>query len=419
MKATVSKVSKRIEVKPNKTEGIENYDEDNAYPQRVEDIINASGTGTLCTDIMAKFLYGDGFLDETFGNTVVNSQGLTANKLLNRLAKQIAKYNGCTTHVNYNGLGQKTEINYVPFKNVRFTTEDNKDYPLMLAVYDDWQKIKSRRIDVDKVDFIDFFNDKINVILEQVEDAGGWDNYAGQILYWTTEGNIYPLAQADSVLEDLQTDAQSKIFKFRNISTNFMASYIFETGAFENDEDRTAFAESLKTFQGADETSKIMHVEKEEGADQDSKSINIQKVDIQDIDKLYEYTENSVRDSIIRNYLIPPVLLIQTAGKLGSASEIKDATAFYNGVTKEYRNHLEEIFKKLFTNFVGVTVTDFTIKELTPRVVDVKDTIEGKSKIIEIISSQMTATQKQNILVELFDFSLEDAMKLTNDIQLR
>ncbi len=87
MKSTLTGVVKRVVIKPNKTDGILNYDEDNAYPQRVLDIINSSGTGTLCTDLMAKFIYGNGFKDKALGKLVVNKKGLTANQLLRKLSK--------------------------------------------------------------------------------------------------------------------------------------------------------------------------------------------------------------------------------------------------------------------------------------------------------------------------------------------
>ncbi len=58
------------------------------------DIINASGTGTLCTDLMAKFIYGNGFKDKTLGKLVVNKKGETANQLLRKLSKSIANFYG-------------------------------------------------------------------------------------------------------------------------------------------------------------------------------------------------------------------------------------------------------------------------------------------------------------------------------------
>jgi len=425
MKATLSKVEKRIEIKPSKTDGIDNYDIDNAYPQRIIDIINSSGTGTLCTDIMAKFIYGEGFENEEFGKMKVNSKGITANQLLFKFAKSLARFNGFTSHVNFNGLYQKTSIDYIPFEDVRFTTSDNKKYPNMLAVYHDWQKIIDRSIKESNIDFINFYNPKPNVIQEQVDKQLGetlaekWANYNGQILYYTPDGIEYPLAPSDSVLEDIQTDSQAKIFKFRNITTNFMASHILEIATFESDEEKAKFEETLKQFQGSDNTSQILLFESESGVVDGEGSFKLTKIDIQDIEKLYEFTENSVRDNIIRNYLIPPVLLLAVAGKLGSSSEIKDATAFYNGMTKDYRLQLEETFKELFTNFVGVSVDDFSIKELSPQIVKTKDTTEGKTKVVEVLSSTvLTPNQKKNILINIYDYSLEDANLLTTDISL-
>ena len=50
MKATLT-TEKRLTEKDNRSEGIVNYDTDNAYPQRVEDIINSSSVGTLCHNL--------------------------------------------------------------------------------------------------------------------------------------------------------------------------------------------------------------------------------------------------------------------------------------------------------------------------------------------------------------------------------
>jgi len=81
------------------------------------------------------------------------------------------------------------------------------------------------------------------------------------------------------------------------------------------------------------------------------KQIELQKVDIQDYDGLYEYTENSSRDNIIKSFLIPPVLLVRTSGSLGTSKEISDATEFYNAITADDRLIIEEILKQVFSNF--------------------------------------------------------------------
>jgi len=414
-KATVTDVTKRISLKPNKTEGIINYDVDNAYPQRVIDIINSSGTATLCTEILSKFIYGGGFASESLAKLKLNKQGVTANKLLFKVCQTRAKLKGLALHVNYNALYKVSSISFVPFQDVRFTDDDEKnEHRNMLAVYDDWQKVKRSKIYQKDIDYIHFYNPKPDVIQRQVEEVGGWQNYKGQILYYTPEGIKYPLAPSDAVLEDVQTDAHAKTFKNRNITTNFMASYIVRTGMFEGEQEREEFIESLTNFQGQDNALKMMLMEEEDfGADAESASFKLEKVDIQDIEKLYEYTEESVRNNIIRNYLIPPTLLVATAGKLGTSTEIQDATAFYNGVTEDLRSTTSEIFQELLSNSVFQVEDDFDIKPVKASTVDAKDTPEGKAKIVDVLKDTTLSPQsKQNILIDLYGFTIEEAIRL-------
>ena len=411
MKATVTDVNKRISIKPNKQAGTLNYDVDDKYPQRVDDITNSSGTATLCTAIFAKFIYGGGFVNETLAKTKVNAKGLTANKLLVKEGKEASKFGGVAIHVNYNALFEKTSFDKIQFENVRTTLskKENKKHPNMLAVYFDWGKEFSTNIDEKKVDYIDFYDPRPEVIQAQVDKAGGWGNYKGQIFYLTDRGHQYTLAPGDAVLEDMQTDSHAKIFKFRNITTNFMASYIARTGVFESVEKKDAFLEQLTLFQGAENSSKFLHVE-EEG---EEKSLVLDKVDIQNIEGLFEFTEESVRNNIIRQYLIPPVLLLAIAGKLGSSSEIKDATAFYNGITEDERLAMSEIFRELFDNSIFDVGDAFDIKPVVANTVPVKETTEGKKAIVEILSnSALSETQKKTVLEVVYELTHEEALKL-------
>ena len=182
-----------------------------------------------------------------------------------------------------------------------------------------------------------------------------------------------------------------------------MASHFLEVDEFENEEDRAEFDSVLTEFQGADDAMKIMLLEKKAGQEA---SFNLQKVDIQGVDRLYEYTENSVRDSIIRNYLIPPVLLLQTAGKMGTSKEIQDATNYYNGVVNYNQLILAEIFTELFQNTIIKNSGDFTIIQLKAK--------QDNADIIALMSnSSLDVEQKLEALKLLYGFSTEEALKLS------
>ena len=418
MKATITDIEKRIETPVNKTDGIINYDIDNSYPQRINTIINSSGTGTLSTNIFGKFLYGGGFLQEALAKTIVSpGKKMTANKLLFKTGKSISKFNGFAIHVNYNGLYKKSSLNYIPFQDIRFTTSTNEDYPNMLAIYNDWDKSLNSKIKKDQIDYINFYNPDPEVIQSEVDAAGGWENYKGQVYYWSIDGMEYPLAPSDSVLEDVQTDSHAKVFKFRNITTNFMASHILETGEFEDEIEKEAFLDNINTFQGSDDASKILLLEKST----DESSFVLTKVDIQDIDKLYQFTEESVRDNIIRNYLIPSVLLLATPGKLGSSTEIKDATAFYNGVTEDLRKVIEESFEELFENSMFIVNPEFDIIPVSAKTVEVKDTEAGKKEIVSLLINDSISPKKKKIILKvIYNYSNEEAEELiqTDDLNV-
>lgn len=409
-KATVTDVVKRIETKPNKTEGIVNYDVDNAYPQRINDIINSSGTATLCTAIFAKYIHGTGFVSESLAELILNNSKLTGNKLLFKIGKSLAKYGGFAIHVNYNANYQKKSFSIIPFEDVRFTTDDEKNENRnMLAIYNDWQKVKSSKIIKKDIDYINFYNPSPEVIQEEVVAAGGWGGYKGQVIYFSVDGLEYPLAPSDSVLEDVQTDSQAKTFKFRNINNGFLAPIIFRTGVFESPELKDEFVESLKDFTGADDASTSMVIE-EEG---EEPSFVIEKLDVPDNERLFEFTEESVRNNIIRNYLIPPVLLIQSSSPLGANSEERrEATFQYNGITEDLRIFIKEVLKEAFSNSIFV-VDDFEIGEVKAKIVPVKDTAEGKANIIRVMESILLSDkEKRKILTNVYNLEPTEVAEL-------
>jgi len=411
MKSSLTGVVKRIDVKPNKTEGIENYDTDNAYPQRVVDIINSSGTATLCVNMMAKFIFGNGFKDTNLANFVVNKKGETADDLLRKISRSIAFFNGLPIHVGYNGLCEKVSLTYTDFQTVRFTSEENKEHKNMFALHEDWQKTKGN-FKKEKITYLHYYNPA--KVQEEVEATKGetivdkWRNYKGQLFYWSIDGMQYPLCPCDSVIEDVQTDSKTKNFKYRNITTNFMASHLLQVQKFEDGESKQAFIDNLTSFQGDDDALQIFMVEVEG----EESNLKLDKIEIQDVDKLYEYTEESVRNNIIRNFLIPPALLLDTSDGF-SDGKIKDATALYNGQTQDFRLLCSTIMEKLLTNFKGANFTDFTIEPRKADSVEIKDTIEGKAKILEVLKdTSLTSTQKRNMLVDVFEIDQEMATKL-------
>jgi hypothetical protein len=377
VKTTANKITPRLERVDLKNLGVLAYDFDNLYPQRITDITNDSGTATTCLKLFTKFVNGNGANDIDFGKIKINKNGLTVNKLIRKMAKSIGHNDGIALHFNYNGLGKKTDISFIPWEYCRLTLDIGM-YPDMIAVYDDWGKVKSKNMIKKNLSYIHKYDP--SAVLGQVQSCEGesdkekWANYNGQVLYWTPDGSDkYPLAPFDSVLEDMVTEAQTKRFKANTSAKNFLASHIVITNKEEADVDDNGdeiisddkgqgISEALTIFQGGDGAGTMMHVEREN----EDEVIDIKKIELQNYDKLFEYTEESSTLDIVRQFLIPPILLLQTAGSLGSSKEIAEAKEYYNDITSPERDVIEELLIEAFTNFIIINKSgDYSVKSLT------------------------------------------------------
>ncbi len=350
MKFTLADIPPRILVRPNTQDGIQNFGEGNVYPQITENAIKASGRATQCTNIFGRFVRGKGFA-LPFANVIVNRRGLTVDRLHRMMVECYKKHRGFSAHINYNMLGQVTEINPVPFRENRLGEEDEESGTVDLILrHPDWGREIKKTFNRDLLLDYDVYNPDIEAINIQAESAGGFPAWRGQIFWWSANGfGKYPESSIDPVLEDVISDYDTKVFRGNNITTNFLASHIFEVNEFESEDSRKRFADNLKGFQGAKKTSKILVLENKPGADS---NVKVHKVDIQKMDDMFEKTEISVKDSIRNIFLIPPVLCSDlVSGKMGTAQEIQDAFAFMNSNTSDDRLIFEEVFSQLFKNW--------------------------------------------------------------------
>jgi hypothetical protein len=245
-------------------------------------------------------------------------------------------------------------------------------------------------------------------------------------LYYSADGHEYPTATADPVLEDCVTDGEIKLKKYRDVTTNFMASHIYiNRGVFEDEAERSGMQDTLQSFQGSDNVGKIMMVESTEEAT-DPKLL---KVDIQNTDKLFEYTEQSVQDNIRQNYGIPSILIgKETQGKLGTSGEFIEATDNYNKNTKDERLVVEEVYRKVFSRYYyNINPTnDYSIIPITATAENVDSEnlaaaigVGGVQALTTIlVDPVLTPQQKVNTIQVVFGVDKLSAEAMVNGTQI-
>lgn len=209
--------------------------------------------------------------------------------------------------------------------------------------------------------YIDVFNPDPEIVQRQIEAAGGIDKYWGQVLWFSSEDEAYPLAPYDSVLEDIESEGRTKNFKRKLIATQYVAGGILSNGKFNTDQERADFNKNFEDFQGDDNAGNIMHVEIET----EEERPKFEPFKMIENDRIYEYTEGSVQENIRTVFGIPsPLIGKDIAGKLGMSQMVADAINIYNMATDGERKIMSEIFRKIFTHWAKPAGNDFEILPL-------------------------------------------------------
>ncbi|MET3980918.1 hypothetical protein ABIB62_004055 [Mucilaginibacter sp. UYP25] len=419
MKTYLPQIERRIMVRPNQTFGILNYDMDNAYPQRMLELVGQSPTAKDCWNKRTKFIAGNGFEDASLGKRIINDKGLTIAKLLKAIASDKALFRGFGIHVNYNANFKIASVNYVKFEDIRMGDTDNNETAGKFAIYNDWGRKTWKNITRSKISFLDSYNPDEKTIKQQVIAAGGWDKYKGQLFYFNPEVDDYPLIEADSVWEDFETEAGIKIFNNREVTTGFLPSTMLFMQSRREEADNSAdtgkgsntpsqLERDLGSFQGAKSAQKIIVIEYED----ESSKPDFQPYAIQNNDKLFETTERSVEARIIKGFSVPKELInAEKSSGLSNGGEKKEAIREFNDNTAADRLELSETLEDLFSNFYTDvnTSANWTIIPIPASVADDVIGIKAGANINQLLQSSLPAESKIAALVYAYGLKQEEA----------
>lgn len=422
MKTYLPQIERRILVRPNQTFGILNYDLDNAYPQRMLELVAGSPTAKDCWNKRTKFIAGNGFEQADLGKQLINDKGLTLAKLLKAVASDKALFTGFGIHVNYNANYKVASVNYIRFEDIRMGDTDCPDTDGKYALYSDWGRKTWKNIMRSRITFLDKYNPDPNVVKQQVIDAGGWDNYKGQLYYFNHQVDDYPLIEADSVCEDFETEAGIKIFNNREVTTGFLPSTMLfmqtrreeaDNSSLDSDEQHyynvpSQLERDLGTFQGAKSAQKIIVIEYD---DENSKP-EFQPYSIQNNDKLFEATEKSVEARIIKGFSIPKELInSEKASGLSNGGEKKEAIREFNDNTAPDRLELSDTFAGIFGNYYQDLNPsgNWNILSVPTTVADDNAGITAGASINQLLLSAIPTENKIATLVYAYGFKREEA----------
>ena len=343
--------------------------EKNDYPTMIELLVGGSATAKACAGVIADFIYGKGFSLEAEARATarqqrtrfrkdtlyINDKRETPNDLLKKVARSLSYHKGVFVQVNYNQLFQKTSIQVLPYRYCRLGARDSNNYRGKVLYYENWDNLQDKK-EVDKnVKAIDLYDPSPKVIQEQVDAAGGWDNYKGQVYFLNLDRNdSYPLAWADVVLLDCESEMLSTKYTRNGFKKGFFGTYAFVTSTMNSDEDREEFRDNLRNSIGVEAEQSVFHFELEMKGDKLEDQVLVKPIESNVKADLFEYADKKTANNIRKTYgNIPPVLIDFVEGKLGNTSgdSLKEARIFMQEQMQEERQDVQEMFEELFDNF--------------------------------------------------------------------
>jgi hypothetical protein len=373
MRVSAAQTAQRVEQNQySLTKKIKSYGQNNDYPQKILEIVNSSGTGKVCFDVYVKFIEGGGFADEALAETVLNARGERANGLLRKCAKDLRMFNGFAILVKYDYNAKPFAYYNVPFEHCRIEIDGKKEYTGRIALHPDWTGIKGHPFKLTDIKYINHYDPV--AVPQQIEDAGGPENYLGQMLYFTADGDFeYPVCPFDPIVTDMLTEESVSTVKHRNAKYNFLPSGILvrkgikpattDTGVIDDtdphNQEQAASAAEIKSWQGDANACKMLVVD----VDADEEKPEFIPFDAKNFDRQFELTEQTVQENIGRMSLIPPILRGVDVGGGFGADLMKNAYDFMNSVTDNERRMLEVAFMDLLALW-PVKYEDFTVSTL-------------------------------------------------------
>jgi len=358
MKTLLIEVWKRL-TPWNKSADVYANDIDNAYPERMDRLINNSVTAKSAASIMVQYLLGKGYGEDADTIIVNKGSNLKLIDFADDVADDLVKQRGVFIHINWNALYQIADFSVLPYEWCRIGRKDSNDYAGKVAVCKEW--LKPKRVDIQ---LIDIFNPRKKVIDAQVEKAGGWEHYKGQVLFVNMDTKlIYPLSRIDSVSEDCDSEAQASIYKNKLLRKGFFGNTLVVTRPLVGDglepgslalqdaeSERERFQQAIKDSLGAQNTGGVLCLEMDFAGEKLEDAILIKQIESKIDDKLFNYTETSVRENILVAFNNLPAGLVKTneSSLFGNSGEaIREMKRTYWENTTKERSLLTSVINQL------------------------------------------------------------------------
>lgn len=341
----------------NKRLGIIFNGEDNLKPLVVENLIDASPTAFQCAWLYESFIGGGGFeIDLSEVNLSEDEfKKVNPNDLLFDACEAVSRHQGCFIQVGYNANFEKDSFQIIPYSLCRIGKKDSDQFSGKVVVsHLGWGKFLKK----ENIDVLDVYNPRPEVIAAQVEAAGGWEHYKGQVFFFKLSNKYtYPKSLIESAYTFADVENQLGLYFNATTKRGFEDIQYIRHREFPNKSDEDEFYKNIEELSGFENASSKLILK--DNWDDEGKSVGNFKFDTINSGSTTKSDKYSHFQSSSANYIrkafknIPPQLVDYVAGKLGNTSgeDLLKAQSIYNSLVSKDQEKIEMLFKELFRNY--------------------------------------------------------------------
>lgn len=336
-------------------------DGDNQLPSILEYLANESVTVKACVSKCIDAILGKGFTD---GDRVIGDRRLTINKLHRQVSRELVVQSQAFIHVRYDGKLNPVRSKLEKCERVRVGSSDDNEYSGKYLVTD-WG---SKRIVKDSIKVLDRFNDDRRVVASQVlaslgikrgdddydldKEVYDVSKYKGQIMHITKDSSLkYAVSDMMPILEDAETEINSKVFTKNNSAHGFMNSKIVLVGQMEETQESN-LKRDLVNMQGAKNASNLLVFQATNKMADLEKQMIVKDLTSNPSDKVLSFSDSKIESQICKAFGVALLMISgKSEGIFGNNGDILGEMKRQLYTSREHdRMVIEEAFRLLFDN---------------------------------------------------------------------
>lgn len=342
--------------KDNKSKGFVEFGKNNDFPNQLLRLYEEHSEHAAIVGSKSNYLFGEGFKAKDELQQPFLEQFLAkANRyedwydLNNRIKVDLELFNACYFQIITDLTGKPKEFYHLSYASCRVSKDKNT-----LFYKDNWLDNKEEFSTYEEYNPT---SNRVGVFFTRFEYYKPTAN---------TLESVYPLPQYIGCIKDISTDIDISTFNNNYVANGFSAGTLitFFNGEPTPDQKREIKRSLLNTHSSPDKAGSIVI----NYANKDGQAAQITALNVDDLDKKFEFTSKRALEKILRGHNVtnPELFGVKTEGQLGTRVSLKESyELMINTYTKPRQGIWIKFYEDLITLVTGIKIP-LEIKQLEP-----------------------------------------------------